>query len=509
MKKEQSQQVPKRYYLLFAIAAFVFLYLRTFALPCVPLVAYGDETMYFAHGIRILHGEVPFRDYLTFVMPGTDLFYAGAFGLLGVHAWLAQAFVIALGGTIAGLLVWISRRVLSGTVIFLPALLFLVLIFDTIKDATHHWYCMLLVLAATGLVLGGRSLRRIVAAGALCGVGALFTQSEGLLGLIALAAYLWWIGKEDIRQRMKKLGALVLPFVVIVGGVLIYYLHEAGFATLYSALISFVFHSFPTLRAHSPRAYFLQVPPHRRLADIASIVPYVFVHVFLPFGYCFSLWRLWRERQTIGRQVWEGMLLINLVGLALLVAIVDAPSYHRMSMVAAPAAIVCVWLVRGTCMADRWMRAALWTVAIVAMVGLPVQLQRHWRGIVDLPMGRTAFLDRQEYEEFQWFRQHTHSGESFFNAPQLSFTLGLENPTALDFVTRGEYTTPEQVEEVIRGLESHQTPMIVNYLHIYAPSADFYAEGRTRDNLGPFMEYVAKNYHLTKVFPTMQVWERN
>ena len=495
--------------ILFLSAAFAFLYLRTFILPGTPLVARGDETLYFTHGIRIAHGQVPFRDYFTFVMPGVDLFYGAAFALLGVHAWLAQTFVILLGTTIAGLLVWTARYVLTGASIYLPGLLFLVLDFDTIKDATHHWYSTLLILAATGVLLGGRSLRRVAICGALCGLATLFTQSQGALSLLALAAWLYWTGDERRQRRSRQLAALLLPFAVIVGGVLAYYAHMAGIATLYAALVTFVFHNFSAFRAHTPRAYFLQVPPHHRLTDLAQIVPYVFVHVLLPFGYLFSLWRLFREQKTMKRRTWESMLLINSVGLALCAAIANAPTYPRMSMVAPPAAIVCVWLVGRTCSVDRRLRGALWTIAMVAMVALPIVMQRHWRGYVDLPTGRTAFLDRDEYEEFSWFAQHTHAGESFFNGTQLSFVLGLENPTTVDYVTVTEYTRPEQVSAAIQGLERHRTPLVVYYAHTYAPTPDLYPPGRMRSNLGPFLEYVARNYHLTKAFPQWQVWERN
>src|SRR5580693_7404945 len=181
-----STAIRRRSLFLFAAATLAFLYLRTFTLAGTPLIVSLDETLYFEHGIRILHGQVPFRDYFTYVMPGSDLLYAAVFGLVGVHAWLAQAFVIFLGVTIAGLLVWISSRILTGPLLFLPALLFLVLDFDATKDATHHWYCTLLVLAAAGILLGGRTLRRIGSAGVLCGLGTLFTQSQGLLSLIAI-----------------------------------------------------------------------------------------------------------------------------------------------------------------------------------------------------------------------------------------------------------------------------------------------------------------------------------
>jgi hypothetical protein len=502
-------QVRKIHFVLYSVAAFMFLYLRTFLLPGTPLVASGDETLYFTHGLRIMHGQVPFRDYFTYVMPGVDLFYAGAFGLFGVHAWLAQAFAILLGCAIAVVLVWISRSVLSGPAIFLPGLLFLVLDFDIIKDATHHWYSTLLVLSATGVLLGGRSIRRVLAVGILCGLATLFTQSQGVLSLITIAVYLWWTSHEDTLGLTKQLAALVLPFAVIVGGFLGYFVYRVGFASLYYALVTFVFLYFPALKVHTTQAYLIQIPGHRALGDIARLFSYFFIHVFVPFGYLFCLFRLFREKTTMGRRLWENVLLINLIGLALFAAVANAPSFYRMCMVAPPATIVCVWLVSGTGSAHRRMRGLLWVLAIVAMVALPFQLQRHWRGYIDLPNGRTAFLDPALYEEFRWFAEKTHASESFFNGPQLSFALSLDNPTTVDYVTQTEYTTPEQVTAAIQGMEKHQTPLVALYQHDYAPSPDLYARGRTRSNLGPFLDYVYGNYHLAKVFPELQIWERN
>jgi hypothetical protein len=209
------------------------------------------------------------------------------------------------------------------------------------------------------------------------------------------------------------------------------------------------------------------------------------------------------------RMLWENVLLINLTGLALFAAIANAPSYYRMCMVAAPATVVCIWLVGGTSSTHQRMRRLLWAAAILAMVALPFQMQRHWRGYIDMPNGRTAFLDPAQYEEYRWFAQQTHAGESFFDGPQLTFVLSLENPTTVDYVTQTEYTTTEQVAAAIKGMERHRTPIVALYQHNYAPSPDINARGRPGNNLAPFLDYVYRNYHLIKVFPSLQVWERN
>lgn len=498
--------IRKRHFFVFASGVLFFLYLRTFTLRGVPLIVSLDETLYFEHGIRILRGQVPFRDYFTYVMPGSDLLYAAVFGLLGVHAWLAQAFVILLGVTIAGLLVWISSRILKGSLLFLPALLFLVLDFDVVKDATHHWYCTLLVLTAVGILLGGRTVGRVTAVGALCGFGAVFTQSQGLLSLMAIGVFL--ITTQDVKSRVGyQLSALMVPFVIIVGSVLAYYAHRASFAPVYFALVTFIIHYFPARTFHSPGVYFMNFPPHHGLLNASRLIPYFFIHILVPFGYLWCLFRLYRDREKIDRQARDAMLLVNFVGLALFAAVAQAASYNRMCMVAPPAAIVCVWLVRGASATNRIARLGLWSIGLVFLVVLPFQLQRHWRGYLDLPTGRTAFFDPTEFEEFRWFSQNTHPGESYVGVPLYAFALSLDDPTTVDYLTDTEYTTTDQVTAAIRGAQAHQTPMIA--LFDFGENSQRFATHPGRSNLAPFLAYVHANYHLTKTFIHVEVWERN
>ena len=56
--------------------ALVFLYLRTFLLPATPFVAIGDQVLFFTRALRIMNGQVLYRDFFELVTPGTDLLYA-------------------------------------------------------------------------------------------------------------------------------------------------------------------------------------------------------------------------------------------------------------------------------------------------------------------------------------------------------------------------------------------------------------------------------------------------
>jgi hypothetical protein len=490
-----------------AAAAVIFLYLRTFILG-TPLIVSDDGPIYFEHGIRILHGQLPFRDYFTYVMPGADLLYAGVFGLLGVHAWLAQAIVVFLGASIAGVLVWVSSRVLKGPLVFLPSLLFLVLDFDVVKDATHHWYCTLIVLIAAGILMRGKTPSRVLSVGALCGLATLFTQSQGTLSLIAIGVYLCWTWDRK-SSLIAQLSLLILPFAVIVGSVLTYFSYRAGFASVYFSLVTFVLHNFHARPSHTPGAYFLNFPRQYGLKNITHVIPYFFIHLLVPFCYIWSLIRLYRERGTVDRKTHDAILLISFVGLALFAAVAQAASYHRLCMIAPPAVIVCAWLIRGVSASSYIARLALWTIGLSFFVALPIRLQTHWRGELDLPIGRAASVDPAQFEENQWFAKHTHAGESYIGVPSYNFFLSLENPTTVDYLIDTDYSTKEQVAAAIQGVMSHQTQTIVLDRFVY-PTI-YPGQG----NLAPFIEYVHANYHLAKVFYTSddnnasEAWQRN
>ena len=71
--------------------ALLFLYLRTFLLPGTAYLAQGDQILFFARAVRVAHGQVLYRDFFELVTPGTDLLYAAAFRVFGIHAWVMQA----------------------------------------------------------------------------------------------------------------------------------------------------------------------------------------------------------------------------------------------------------------------------------------------------------------------------------------------------------------------------------------------------------------------------------
>ncbi len=490
------------------LGAAVFLYLRTFWVMGVPFVAHDDQMLFFARAVRMVRGQMPYRDFFELVTPGTDLIYSAGFGVFGVRSWVPQAWCILLGVMLAGVITWIAGRVLRGWLVLLPGLLFLVFDFDTALDATHHWYSTLAALGAAGVLMGGAGLWRIAGAGALAGVAMVFTQTQGALVFGALGLYLLWLGRWGERGGgvAMQLAALAIPFGAMVCGVLGYYSRAVGFGRLWFDLVVFPLRYLSSGEVNSPRTYLRQMPAVHGVGDLFHLIPAVFIYALVPYCYFVGLYRLWRERETMPVAMRERLVVVHGVGLALFAAVASAPRLHRLCTVAGPAIVVCVWLLSGEGGGVRAARRALCGVAAVFAVALALsrQVQRH--EVMDLPIGRTAFLDPLEFREVEWLAQRTRPGEMFFNQSSIGFYLGLESPSASDFVNTDDYTRPEQVTRVIADMKRRPPRFVV-----MAPGLA--SEGADHDHSEPFVVYVHERYRLAAVFPlnrgarVEEVWE--
>jgi hypothetical protein len=477
-----------------------FLYLRTFLLPGTPLAPQNDAVFFFEHAKRIMAGEMPFRDYLTFVMPGTDLLYAGIFYIFGVHAWVAALIPIVLGLALTATVLKLSTKILHGGRAFLAPVLFLIFDFDNALDATHHWYSTLLVLSAALVLLPGRTDRRLLLAGGLCGMATVFTQSQGAVGFLAVALFLLFVShveKQPRSRMLRQLGLFVLPFATILGGVLGYFAHEAGSRALIYALWTYSF-LFAATQYKYPLFQLLTM--HSSLQEVARSISQIGLFLFVPLVYASSVVRLIRNRNSIERQLWQSVLLINLVGAALFTTLAAGPTYHRLCTVAPAAFIAFLWLLEKEGRSDAAAQLALWTVSGVLFVTIPIRLQLKPRQYFKLPIGRAAFLSYDQYSREKWLAGTSHKGDPFLGLTAESFSLGLTNPTPVDLVSQTSMTPPALEDSVVSALRKQ--PPVVMFLPKIAPWDD-------RDRLPRFFSFVHSHYHLAKQFPSGEFWVVN
>jgi len=495
--RKENHRFPLHLTLAFATAA-AFLYLRTFLFPSTPFIAHDDQIFFFARALNILHGRVLYRDFFEFVPPGTDLLYSAGFRLFGVHAWLLQAWSIALGLALFYVITQLAGRILRGPLILLPGLLFLVFDFAPAMVPTHHWYSTLAALAAVSTLAGRSTPWRIFAAGLLCAIATLFTQTQGALVFVAVLVYLLLLNRsqsapsENAKLRFQ-LATFIVPYVLILFAVLGYYVHRAGFHMLFFNLIVFPLRYLSSGDFNSPRAYLRQFPPLHSFGGIASLVPYLFIYALVPYVYFIGAYRLWRGRSKFPPPQLRYLVLLQLAGFALFLAVATGPRFYRLCTVAAPAILVCVWLLDDQRPIPGFLRRSLFVLAAGFALLLPIYRQVQHYAILDLPIGHTAFSDPEEAREFQWLSQRTRFGETFFNNSAPAFYLSLSNPTPVEFVMNGEFTRPEQVAAVLQALEQNPPHFIA-----LDPNSD--NTSSENDHSAPFRQYVYQHYFLAQTF---------
>jgi len=505
-----NERLSPSVFVLSTAGALVFLYLRTFLLPAVPFVAHDDQILFFIRAARVARGQVPYRDFFELVTPGIDLLYGATFHIFGIHAWIMQAWCIALGLALFCVVTLIAARILSGPLVLLPGLLFLIFDFNSALDPTHHWYSTLAALAAISVLMSGASLQRIFAASSLCAIATLFTQTQGAFTFAALVIYLLWLERsEDQRPGIRaQLATLVLPFTLILSCVLGYYTYKAGFHTIFFDLVLFPLRFLSSGNFNSPRAYLDQLRPQHAPGGIVRRIPVVFIYAVVPYIYLVGACRLWRKGKLLPAELRQRLVLLHLVGLALFLAVASGPRFHRLCTVAPPAILICAWLLSQPGPSLRVTRNLLCMLAVAFAFLLPFYRQTQWHAILDLPIGRTAFSDPLEFQEYQWLAERSHPSELLFNQGGFDLYLSLVNPTASEFITDTDFTRPEQVAAVLESLQRRPPRFIV-----LEPESTNASD--VHDHSAPFRRYVHDNYRLIQVFPLNhnsryeELWERS
>src|SRR5579863_1197843 len=120
------------------LASGLFLYLQVFVLPATPRAAIGDQSLYLHNAARMYDGQLIYRDFDYFTLPGTDVLYLGLFELFGIRTWIPQMLLLVVGIATMWLSITIASKVMTGPAVFLPGFLFLTLPYASYLDATHH-----------------------------------------------------------------------------------------------------------------------------------------------------------------------------------------------------------------------------------------------------------------------------------------------------------------------------------------------------------------------------------
>ena len=198
---------------------------------------FGDDQFTLLYdSSRIVHGQVPYRDFFQFIGPGTLWVQAAWMAVFGVDASGPQV-LLALVLAVLGLGLYLltlrltDRRPLA---LFAPAFVLLELPAHW-PWPYHHWYgvtAMVWTLLAMSAWLRGDRARWLVLAGAGCVVTGLFVQTYGAALVLGLVAFLV-IQARGVAALARWVGLLATGLCVALAPVLAYFALVGGMSRMF------------------------------------------------------------------------------------------------------------------------------------------------------------------------------------------------------------------------------------------------------------------------------------
>jgi hypothetical protein len=488
----------------------IFVYLQVFVLPGTPRLASGDQAIYLHHATRMLDGEMIYRDYDHFTLPGTDVLYATLFKCFGVRAWTPQAMLVVLGASMVWLIICISKKLMSGTAAYLPALLFITLPFSSYLDATHHWYSLVATTAALAILLEERTSVRLAWAGVFLGIAAFFTQSMMVL-VIGFALFLLWERcweSQTWSVLFKKEVCLLAGFLVTISACLAYFVWAVGAKKVFYYTVVFVAKYYPADWFNNWRVYLTGRPQLHAWTTWFDFPAFALIHLIVPFVYVLFFVCAVRSRTEISEDLWRRLMLVNVAGFFLFLTVASAPAYSRLYAVSPPALVIVVWLLASLPKVPRSFSRLAWMGVLIMSMARPLVAQLRWKAYLDLPTGRTAFIDPLLYEKCKWMSERTQPFDYFFGDHLISFALRLRNVGRVPFLRPTDYTRPEEVSDAIHGIDKFQVRFVSWYIGLdREKDAARHPEG---NHLAPIRRYLQEHYHVVETFANGdQIWERN
>ncbi len=398
----------------------VFIYLQLFILPATPIFFEGDHMLPISNAMRLLEGEVMYRDFFHFSPPGADLYYASLFALFGMDVWILNITILLIAVAQLILIFLFSKRLLSGPSVYLPSLIYFVVGFRLFGiDGSNRLFSVVFVLAAAYLILNKRTTKNLIITGILCGISSFFVQTRGVLGIGAIGIFLLWKNWSDgfdVKTLLRDWLYAGGSFVAFVCVSQFYFAYLAGFDNYYFANFTFVRDYYRSDTLSNFSAYFTDVPDLSAYTAVYGssaglfrflrvAAPTLFFYALVPLTY--PLFWLVASRTSFDneRDKRDGLVLLSIIGLVFFLG-VSAPTAMRLYQISIPAVIIFAWmLVRY--IKSRAVLKGILVVLCVAAAAYSIQRQIAPRVEIELPAGRAAFLSPQMAQKFEWFLQQT------------------------------------------------------------------------------------------------------
>ena len=475
-----------------------------------------DEGSTAAQALRIVNGELIYRDFFTVVTPGSYYTVAWLFQIFGERLMVLRWTALVTGLLIVLVTLVVARRVMAWPFAAAAALLTTVWGWFLVTPNYYSLQAALLALMALACYLrrlDGGSERWLLVAGVMTGLTALVKQNVGAYAAVALVAAIWisrvfeaaprW--RERLRTTALFVGGICVP---VLPALTLLILAGAG-PYLYESWIYYPLAKYPERFALPYPALFEPLPQH---GDFERWVRFV---IFLPvMVYPLIAIAMVRARER------QALLPITLMGLLLLLQSWPRADVAHILFGLQPTFILFAYLLyRGSTavvgVAPATAKGYVGGIATAVML-VPLLLLL-WNGyrrtdleyanyVAHLRVDRGAGVTTIPIEAnridavTRYIAEHTAPDDRIFVVPWAAgfyFLTDRANSTRTDFML---FEDPELYPCLLSRLEQHPPKYVI---YGYTWDVD---EQRFRDYAAPIDRYIRSRYAIESGVDGYEIW---
>jgi 4-amino-4-deoxy-L-arabinose transferase-like glycosyltransferase len=488
-----------------------------------------DEGIVLQGAERILHGELPYRDFFSFYTPGSFYFVAFLFRLFG-DSFLVARMSIAITAALCSVITYLlARRVCSRGIAVFVALLatmagaafrFLVL---------HNHYSTLLCclsLYAAVRFLETQHSSWAFAFGSLSSLTFLFEQSKGaglcvglVLGFLILAAG----GRVRLIGKWHAISVgpgFVWPLAVTFAYFALQHsvtlmLQDWLWPLRHYTQANHVAYGFQNWSDRSRDVIFHTGPLWVRGMKILAVSPGLLVSL-LPLISTGLLicWiaRIWRRNEIHPESLYYILVASALLGLLASVVIVRSDVLHFMYLVPLWY-VVLAWILGSRDFRSHALLVArpyliLYSVVAFGLVGLALLFST--TGARNRVQTRRGPITTNASDTvIDYVQVHVAPGERLLVYPYLplyNYLTATSSPAQLDYFQPG-MNTPEQAREIVAALKAENESAVLFEPWFSEKIANSWPETPLNAIANdPVADYIVRNYHICKMLNSPDLW---
>lgn len=514
-----------------------------------PLINLYDEGIILVGAERVLHGQIPYRDFWTMYGPGQYYLVSWLFSIFGTSDLVLRFYAFIVKAVITSISFLIMVRFASRTIALVASAVILGLVIAVRQDASPLFPALALALAAVLFVERGlkRGSLDFVIAGFFTGLATCFRHDLGAYNAAAIIVFLVLVhmlrnGHERFITAVFLAGANIARYsagvLAVAGAVALMLFRAVPASDLYENLIYIPSRIYPAVRAipfPGIEEFAAVNPLHPGSAAVFAVyVPFMVVLVIL---FC----EMRHARATRIRDFFadDGRALILLVALTCLFftlkGFVRATNTHMVQSLVLSVVLIttCVsradWRNKGDrlfCLIGLLPAAVLVSIMsagafLAAAKGLKDtvlsgRILTGWRSAPPLPRMRCVSADEDYLRAARYVRDHSQADDSIYVGTTRHDKIHINAVAFYFMVERAPVTKWYELHPGVQTRVSVQREMIdvmrltpprfvildSRWDHVMEPNRSRLSSGVTILD-----EYLLKHYHEVARFGTVMVME--